>query len=154
MSKLYAIVYPAYSMSGDGLADLPYLVATPLHKMLYEQVCGYSLGHKVDFFNTLEVAKVGFEEAVEKNAHALEMQSAIVELNVEEGQVVGFDALYTPSKIQQLMKPESTRPGFFKPVNVPTWKETKITPKDITSKALAEINRQYQESNEKTFKLA
>lgn len=49
MKKLYAIISPAYTTVGDSLKDLSSFVINPFHQMVYEQVCGYSLGHEVMF---------------------------------------------------------------------------------------------------------
>ncbi|WP_392538026.1 hypothetical protein [Legionella sp. 227] len=146
MTKIYAIVSPAFTMSGDGFADIAYLAVAPFHKLFYERVCGYSLGHNAHFYDTIQEAKSRFERVIASDAASISRrvtQSAIIELEFDQGQIIGFNKIYIVDDITQLIKSKKDA-RFFKVIDVPVWKELTIGSADISANALAEINRQYQ----------
>jgi hypothetical protein len=134
----YAIIYPAFTFAGDDCADMPYLFIAPLHKCRYEQICGYSLGHEPVFYDTLEAA-----QKAQKNSY-YGSQHAIVEFQVQNESVIKFTKLFVMNGSEKLSKAVTRGQNtFFKPVDVPVWKERKISDTDLSAKALLEFNKYY-----------
>lgn len=147
MKKLYAIVSPAYTEVGNSLRDLSSFVINPFHELLYEQVCGYSLGHEVVFFDSEEEAKKNMELGVKgsKGSSRSAVQKAIIELDADDEKITGFCKLHTVEAQKRYEQAESVH--FFRAVRIPVWKEEVITPElDVTEGALAKLNSLYQES--------
>lgn len=153
MTKLYAIVKPAYTFLGQGLSnmghliDLPYFVLAPAHRLIYEHVCGYSLGHDAEFFDTIEEAKNGFETAVKTNREYLYgkvIQNAIIELECEEGSITKCSHIYSVKDIEKFSHPSKKDNRFFVSQCIPVWKQHAIKDEDISPNALSELNRQYK----------
>ncbi|QMT60948.1 MULTISPECIES: hypothetical protein [unclassified Legionella] len=147
MSKIYAIVSPAYTKVGDNFTDLTSYLVSPFHAMAYEHVCGYSLGHEVVFSETLEEAKKLLEEGVKgsKLEAKTATQKAIVELETnEKGEISGFGKLYTVHFDKRF---EQAEDNFFKSVRIPKWNEKAIdAKKDASPDALAELFLQHERS--------
>ena len=148
MKQLYAIVSPAFTKSGDGFKDLPSSIVSFAYSMMYEQVCGYSLGHDVVFFESIENAKNYLEEGIKgsKSAAKTAAQKAIWELDAnDELQITGFSKIHSVDVQKFYQKTENE--GFFKPVRMPEWNDRAIdATKEATEGALEEMNRLYQES--------
>lgn len=153
MTKLYAIVKPAYTFLGQGLInmshlmDLPYFVLTPVHRLLYENICGYSLGHDVEFFDTLEEAKDEFERAVKTNREYIYgsvVQNAIIELDHDKKSITELSNIYTVRDIKQLSYPSKNNNRFFVVQCIPCWEKRAIKPEEISPNALTELSRQYK----------
>ncbi|MBN9225811.1 MULTISPECIES: hypothetical protein [Legionella] len=147
MTKIYAIVKPAYSKMGDSFTDWASYLVSPLHTLAYEQVCGYSLGHDVLFSDTIEEAKKILEDGIKgtKLEANTATQKAIVELDADdEGNITGFNKIYTPNFDKRF---EQAEDRLFKAVRVPKWSERAIDAKnDVTPDALTEMIIQYEQS--------
>lgn len=146
MAKKYVIVSPAWADSGDGFADMPALFfVVPFHKLKYEQVCGYSLGHKVAFYDDLDGAKKQFPSSYNKSndiSSVFDSQNAIIELDFENNSATNFCKIYEiKGKVEQFKKCENSE--LFEKIILPKWLERDIRSKDLTKGALAEINRQF-----------
>lgn len=155
MTKLYAIVQPGYTFQGQGLThtayliDIAYFILAPFHQLIYEHVCGYSLGHDVVFFSSLESAKVEFEEAVKSNrpfAYGTVIQKAIIELELDEGSITRCTKLYTVNQINKAVQPSVSDNRFFISQSVPVWKQREINAGEMSPNALSELNSQYRYS--------
>ncbi|KTC83568.1 hypothetical protein [Legionella cincinnatiensis] len=148
MKKLYAIVSPAYTAVGDSLKDLSSFVINPFHQILYEQVCGYSLGHEVIFFDNLEDAQKNMDVGIRgsKTDSKATAQKAIIELEADdEEKITGVCKLHT-AKVRKLYE-QAEQERFFTAVRIPVWEEQAVdAAKDLTEGALEELNKQYQES--------
>ncbi|WP_454781859.1 hypothetical protein [Legionella sp. WA2022007384] len=147
MGKIYAIVSPAYTKSGDSFTDLASYLVTPFHAAAYEHVCGYSLGHEVVFSETLEEAKKILEDGVKgtKKDATTAIQKAVLELETDEkGEISGFSKIYTVNFNKRY---EQAEDNFFKGVRVPKWSEQPIdAKKDASPDALPALHQQYEES--------
>ncbi|KTD60643.1 hypothetical protein Lsai_0101 [Legionella sainthelensi] len=147
MKKLYAIISPAYTTVGDSLKDLSSLVINPFHQMVYEQVCGYSLGHEVVFFDNIEEARKSMDAGIRgsKSDSRATAQKAIIELDTDDEKITGIPKLHT-AEVRKLYE-QAEQERFFKSVRIPVWKEQAIDPvKDLSEGALEELNLRYQES--------
>ncbi|KTD63313.1 hypothetical protein Lsan_1431 [Legionella santicrucis] len=148
MKKLYAIISPAYTTVGDSLKDLSSFVLNPFHQILYEQVCGYSLGHEVIFFDNIEDAQKSMDVSIRgsKTDSRAAAQKAIIELDADdEEKITGVCKLHT-AEVRKLYE-QAEQERFFKAVRIPVWKEQVIDPaQDLTEGALEELNKQYHES--------
>lgn len=142
MTKKYAIVQPAFTFSGDGFGDLPWLFVTPFHKITYEQICGYSLGHKVIFYDDLSSAQKYFDKGKDRYSNFYARQNAIIELDFEKNRITNFFKIYEiTGTVEKFKKCEDSE--YFEKVRLPKWKEQLITPTDFTRGAINEMNRQY-----------
>ncbi|WP_115707856.1 hypothetical protein [Legionella sainthelensi] len=147
MKKLYAIISPAYTTVGDSLKDLSSFVINPFHQMVYEHVCGYSLGHEVIYFDNIEEARKSMDAGIRgsKSDSRATAQKAIIELDTDDEKITGISKLHTAEVRKFYEQVEQER--FFKPVRIPVWKEQAIDPvKDLSEGALEELNLRYQES--------
>lgn len=144
MQRKYAVVYPAFSIGGDGLADMPWLIIAPIHKLMYENICGYSLGHTPTFCNTLDEAKGKCSQ-----------QDAIIEFDVEADKVIKLQHIHTISTFKNGMReiPDAapaTSSGYrgklFEQCNIPVWECKEVRPEDITSQALDTLGSFHQKS--------
>ncbi len=148
MTKLYAIVKPAYTFKGQGLVEIPCLLLEPIHKLMYETVCNFSLGHEVDFFDCLDEAKNEFELAVANNReyeYGATVQNAIIELDRDGKDIKGFLNMYTVREIGSTNQFAQQPDRFFKAQYIPLWNTQVISHGDVSSNALNEINRQYRD---------
>ncbi|ARB93710.1 hypothetical protein [Legionella longbeachae] len=146
MKKLFAILSPAYTEVGDTLKDLSSFVINPFHQIMYEQVCGYSLGHEVIFFDNLEDAHNNIDVGIRgsKTDSKAAAQKAIIELDADDEKITGVSKLHT-ADVRKLYE-QADQERFFKAVRIPVWKEQAIDPaQDLTEGAVDELNRQYQE---------
>ena len=153
MTKLYAVVKPGYTFQGQGithtayLIDIAYFIQAPFHLLMYEHICGYSLGHDVAFFSSLEDAKVEFEKAVKTNRpyiYGSVVQQAIIELELDEGSITRCSNIHIVNDIRKGVRPSDRDNRFFVSQSVPVWKHREINAGDISANALSELNSQYQ----------
>ncbi|KTD01759.1 hypothetical protein OQJ19_12255 [Fluoribacter gormanii] len=149
MSKIYAIVNPAYTKSGDSFTDLASYLISPFHAVAYEHVCGYSLGHEIVFSETLEDAKKILEDGIKgtKLDAKKAIQKAVLELETDEkGEITGFGKIYTVNFDKRF---EQAEDNFFKCIRIPKWSDRAIdAKKDATPDALAELFIQYERSKQ------
>lgn len=154
MKKIYAIVKPPYTKIGDNFSDLASYFVSPLYTLAFEQVCGYSLGHEVLFYETIEDAKKILEDGIKgkKIDAKTAIQKAIVELEADdEGKITGFGTLYT---VDYDKRSEPAEGHYFKPVRIPKWSEQAIDPKiDASPEALSEMIIQYEQSKKAATEL-
>lgn len=147
MKKIYAIVSPAYTKIGDGFTDLASYLIAPLHAVVYELVCGYSLGHEVQFLETLEDAKKILEEKIKgsKTDATGAIQKAIVEMDVtDQDNIQNFLKLHTLNFDKRFEPAEN---NFFKSVRIPVWNERAIDmKKEASPDALNSMNVLYEAS--------
>jgi len=113
--KLYIIVKYVY---------VPQVI---FYKFLYEHVCGYMLGHKSYFYNSLNKAKDTFLESSINTFYfsKLLQQSIIIELESDDIKIIKFLNIYTISSDNL------------------TWSKKTININEVSIGALAEINRHY-----------
>ncbi|STY29933.1 Uncharacterised protein [Legionella wadsworthii] len=151
MKKIYAIVSPAYTKVGDGFTDLASYFALPFHTVAFEQISGYSLGHKVLFTESLETAKGMLESGIQtsKSDAKTAIQKAIIELDADdEEKITGFNKIYTVDYDKRYEQAEN---NFFKSLRIPKWSERAINAQnEATSGALDEMNIQYQQTKQAT----
>lgn len=134
MKKTYAVLKPAFSFTEGDLSNLPYPAVALFHLCWYERVCGYSLGHPVHFYDSLDDAKKA----------AMFSDKAIAELNIDEDVITGFCTLYKAGIMQKRYK-QLNNSRFFEKIYTQIWHEQPISPSDLSQNALTEINRHYQE---------
>lgn len=140
MTKLYAVVSPAtiWTPPKDDL-DCNGCCTDPIvaiwHKINYEQVCGYSLGHNAQFYPTLETAQ--------QNCG---LQHAIVELDTRNDAIARFAKLHTSEEVTKKNAPVPGHPGFFAKHTYVEWISIRIKKDDVTAGALEELNRQYRDA--------
>jgi len=147
MKKLYATIQPAYIFVGDGLADLPFLFIAPYHFINYERVCGYSLGHDVTFFDSLQEAQKQFGIELKKNEisqYYFQRQNALIELDVKEDKIIRFIKIHTIEKMKPIFKIIDDENGYFEKRYVPVWNIKPIQLDDLSNGALNEINAHYK----------
>ncbi|MGL5743049.1 MAG: hypothetical protein ACRCXC_11200 [Legionella sp.] len=117
MTKLYAIVNHPYTNTGNQIFDLSSYLVKPLHDMMYEQVCVYSLGNEIEFFESLEEAKKKLEAVVKvsKMDYKIATQKAVLELYVdEEEKITGFCKLYVVEAEELFEKTQRENRELFK----------------------------------------
>lgn len=144
MPKIYMVIDSLESEKGRGLPIHP-----DAYQLLFEKVHGFSLFHFVGFADSFEKAQLYFRR-IDFDAAAFlyekevmdNIKEAIIECEVDgEGNVV---ALLEMHKL--ILKREGTSSSFFKAQPL-EFEKLNITDKDLTSRALSEINRQYQRVN-------
>ncbi|MCW8408156.1 hypothetical protein OQJ13_04125 [Legionella sp. PATHC035] len=154
MKTIFAIVSPAYIKAGNSLTDWASYLISPLHTMAFEQVCGYSLGNEVLFFEKIEDAKKLMEDAIKgkKSDATITIQKAIVELEADDdGKITKFNKIHTVNFDKRF---EQAEDHFFKAVRVPKWNERAIDAKnDVSPEALSEMNIQYEMSKKAATEL-
>lgn len=141
MTKLYAVVKPPHSFSVHNILDMSFLVMLPIHKLMYEYISRFSLGHQAEFFDSLDEAKAGFEIAIATNKELVYeevVQQGILELECEQGRIVRCSIIYTVKDIQK--KEDS----FFKMKSIPLWQQRIVTCDELSTQALSELNKQYK----------
>ena len=137
MKKIYAVIKPAYVGDSENPLVCIDLAVILWHRASYESICGYSLGHAAQFFSDLDGAL---------HSNSRRGYDAIIELDIDEqGQI---NAIYqvTCSKIQKkFVQDEGSR--FFSKVKVPQWDKREIHENEMTSGAMAELQKQYNSSD-------
>ena len=101
MPNTYAIIRPATQDDGS-IAGIIYPLILAYHKASYESVCGYSLGHDVPFYDTLEEAK---EKCWRENA--------IIELESADNQIIGYGSIYEIKEYKMMMKKSKKNENLF-----------------------------------------
>lgn len=142
MKKLYALVKPPYTFTGQGLLDLPYLFLTPVYQLMYEHICTYTLGHDVEFFDSLQEAQDVFNSAIATGRESVYIgvvQNAIIELEYNGVNITKFLKMHTVNDIKSPRNGNS----LFRTIGV-AWEQKTIGPDDVSSDALYELNRQYK----------
>lgn len=138
MKKAYAIVSPAFTLSGNMLRDLAFLIVIPFHWINFGHICGYSLEKKIDFYEDLDAAKKNFQTGDPK----IMEQKAIIELELNDAdEVVAFCKIHTPEK--------RARVGFFSSI----WAEKSISKADASAYACNVINMLYQISKDEQLEI-
>ena len=74
------------------------------------------------------------------------MKNAVVELEVENGQVTGFNSIYT-AKFDKVQLPSQKHEGCTEKGVMADWTGNAIQANDLTAGALQEMNRLYQLTN-------
>ena len=153
MAKLYAIVQPAYVGSSENPLIFIDIAVILYHKMNYERICGYSLGHDVKFFNGLDDAKNRIQPEVTNKIprplrYTNSTYSAIIELETnKQGKITACNRIFEFDGVETRYKKLNQDDQSFVKVKVPTWSVRDITSTDLTQDALQEINRQYTHSD-------
>ena len=151
-SKIYAVVRPALVHREGAIGTFWAASVVPYHCYNYERICGYSLGHKAKFYDSLEAAKAEFELAVDPvfnkkqgfNAASDKLQEAIIEMDHEQGKIINLCKLHTYQiPMEKIPKDDDT----YKQIQLGEWKEKPITSIDVTSGAVDELNNQYKEQS-------
>jgi hypothetical protein len=148
-NRIYAIVYPPIATPpSDSFVICCVPCITLFHKARYEQILGYSLGHKPKFFTTLEAAQAEYLKPVMPR-----YDSAILEMDFDQdkGMVTKFNKIfkyYEKPQAETYTVPDYDK-KFTRTVNKPAWEELPLTDyartNTVTPGALQAINKQYRE---------
>lgn len=142
MAKKYARIYPAWQWTFEGCRDLPLLCVAPFHYFFYESIGGYSLGHTMDFFESLEEAK---EVKFSANNYP---QFAVIEFETI-GEGISLQKIHEFEKYETA-SPRAYQYGLFSLQKTPIWKEKNISAKDLTKGALELFTQQYRDNTKTT----
>ena len=150
MPKVYAIVQPACTDNGSS-ADVVNLLVAPFHYFAYERICGYSLGNKVTFYNTLEDAKAYFTpELVTKDSRSwgldVRRQSAIIELDTKDGELNEILNIIKFDGYKSVFKKSEDVSDAFEQHFAAQWYTRQIKGNDVTVGAFTVLSNEYLKS--------
>lgn len=134
MEIIYCVVRPHPQKDNSWFHDIRALTRKSYHELMYEHVCGYSLGYPIIFYESFHSATTAFNHISQsgKSFFSPISQKAIVKLELDNGKIIGFSSIY--------------RPKYWKlgsNAYLPVWDVRSIDKSDSSTNALDEINRQY-----------
>lgn len=136
MRKIYAVIKPDYVGDSENCLICIDLAVILWHRASYEYISGYSLGHTPEFHATLDNAL---------HSKTKSRYDRIIELDIdEEGQIQALYAVTSEVK-NKFVQDEGSR--FFSKLKVTQWDRREIHQNEMTSGAMAELQKQYNASN-------
>ncbi len=148
--KRYVILFPNDSTGGQLIDLFIWLGRTAYHKLSYESIYNCSVNDAIKFFDSLESAQCYCNDHLTKfRKFDYIPRSVIVELEFENDKIAHIKKLYqTGKKLETLTKSvpvERHGQTLFKQKTIQMfiWKEIKLTSKDFSHNAIAELNKQY-----------
>jgi hypothetical protein len=136
MRKIYAVLKPAYVGNSENCLVCIDIAVILWHRASYENICGYSLGHAAQFHADLNgaihsIARTGYD--------------VIAELDIDElNHITAIYAIECSEVKEKFIQDAGTQ--FFSRVKVPVWTRREIHSHEMTSGAMAELQRQYHSS--------
>src|SRR3990167_3710059 len=143
MSKVYAVIQLAFTDDGSSASLIAPFVSL-FHMAKYERICGYSLGQKIHFFDTLEAAQDFLmpRTGSKPSGMNLSLQDAVIEFHVNHDEVTGYGSIYEVSQTREVLKKSELEGDFLEKVKVPVWSERDISLSEISANADAVLLRE------------
>jgi hypothetical protein len=148
MSKKFAVIYPSFTLfDTHGLNKFPWPFIATMHYVAYERICGYSLGHKPDFFDTLESAQRFL------NSNSLAWQYAIIECSLDNQQnISSINTIYSAS--ENSLSAVNTHPRFYGSQTRWNWHDRPVEKSELSPKAITQLNKQLNPDNSCGFRVS